>query len=192
MTQTTTKPERGPLNGVDVPTLFATIDAVKAQPELAIFTFRASNRWQQGAHSKSRIEAFHAAGGEHSHVRDFTLDADHPEVLVGRDNGPLPVEIVLAALASCITGGIGNIASARGVTLYEVESKIEGTMNGFGILGLDDKVRNGYSQITLRVKIRGDAPEEKLREIVEQSRKRSAVYDLLTNGTNVAIEVDTK
>lgn len=192
MTQTTTRPERGPLNGVDVPTLFATIDAVKAQPELAIFTFRASNRWQQGAHSKSRIEAFHAAGGEHSHVRDFTLDADHPEVLVGRDNGPLPVEIVLAALASCITGGIGNIASARGVTLYEVESKIEGTMNGYGILGLDDNVRNGYESITLRVKIRGDAPEEKLREIVEQSRKRSAVYDLLTNGTNVAIEVDTK
>lgn len=192
MTQTTTKPARGPLNGVDVPTLFATIDAVKAQPELAVFTFRASNRWQQGAHSKSRIEAFHAAGGEHSHVRDFTLDADHPEVLVGRDNGPLPVEIALAALASCITGGIGNIASARGVTLYEVESKIEGTMNGYGILGLDDQVRNGYESITLRVKIRGDAPEEKLREIVEQSRKRSAVYDLLTNGTKVAIEVDTK
>jgi uncharacterized OsmC-like protein len=192
MTQTTTKPERGPLNGVDVPTLFATIGAVKAQPELAIFTFRASNRWQQGAHSKTRIEAFHAAGGEHQHVRDFTLDADHPEVLVGRDNGPLPVEIVLAALASCITGGIGNIASARGVTLYEVESAIEGTMNGYGILGLDDNVRNGYSQITLRVKIRGDAPEAKLREIVEQSKKRSAVYDLLTNGTKVAIEVDTK
>jgi uncharacterized OsmC-like protein len=192
MTQTMTKPERGPLNGVDVPTLFATIDAVKAQPELAVFKFRASNRWQQGAHSKSRIEAFYAAGAEHSHVRDFTLEADHPEVLVGRDNGPLPVEIVLAALASCITGGIGNIASARGVTLYEVESRIEGTMNGFGILGLDDNVRNGYEQITLRVKIRGDAPEAKLREIVEQSRKRSAVYDLLTNGTNVAIEVETK
>jgi uncharacterized OsmC-like protein len=192
MTQTTTKPARGPLNGVDVPTLFATIDAVKAQPELAEFTFRASNRWQQGAHSRTRIEAFHAAGGEHQHLREFVVDADHPEVLVGRDNGPLPVELLLAAIASCLTGGIGNIASARGVTLYEVESTVEGTMNGFGILGLSDQVRNGYDRISVRFKIRGDAPEAKLREIVEQSKKRSAVYDVLTNGTTVTIEVETK
>jgi uncharacterized OsmC-like protein len=190
MTQTMTRPERGPLNGVDVPTLFATIDAVKAQPELANFTFRASNRWQQGAHSKTRIERFTAAGGDHQHVRDFTLDADHPEVLVGRDNGPLPVEYLLAAIASCLTGGIGNIASARGVTLYEVESTVEGTMNGYGILGLDDKVRNGYDRIDVSFRIRGDAPAEKLREIVEQSNNRSAVYDVLVNGTTVNIDVE--
>ena len=192
MTQTMTKPERGPLNGVDVPTLFATIDAVKAQPELAPFTFRASNRWQQGTHSRTRIEAFSGAGGTHSHVRDFTIDADHPQVLVGRDNAPLPVEYLLHAIASCLTGGIGNIASARGVTLYEVESTVEGTMNAFGILGLDPKVRNGYDRISVRFRIRGDAPAEKLREIVEQSKSRSAVYDVLTNGTTVNIEVETQ
>jgi uncharacterized OsmC-like protein len=192
MSQTTTKPERGPLNGVDVPTLFATVNAVKAQPDLALFTFRASNRWQQGAHSRSRIEAFYGAGTEHRHVRDFEFDADHPEVLVGRDNGPLPVEYLLVAIASCITGGVGTVAAARGVTLYEVESTVEGKMNGFGIFGLSDQVRNGYEGIKLRFKIRGDASEEKLREIVEQSKKRSAVYDVLTNGTPIEIEVDTR
>lgn len=192
MTQTTTKPERGPLNGVDVPTLFATIDAVKGQPELAVAKFRATNRWQQGTYNKTRIETFHAAGSEHSHVRDFTFDADHPEVLVGRDNGPLPVEYLLVGLASCITSGIGNIAAARGITLYEVESTIEGDLNLLGVLGLSDQVRNGFSDMRLSFKIRGDAPEEKLRAIVEQSRDRSAVYDVLTNGTKVSIDVNTK
>ncbi len=192
MTQTMTKPERGPLNGVDVPTLFATINAVKDQPELAKAKFRATNHWQQGTHSKTRIEAFDAAGGEHQHVRDYTFDADHPEVLVGRDNGPLPVEYLLVGIASCITSGIGNIAAARGVTLYEVESTVEADLDLQGVLGLSDEVRNGYSGMTVRFKIRGDAPAEKLREIVEQSKNRSAVYDVLTNGTNVAIEVETK
>jgi len=192
MTQTTTKPERGPLNGVDVPTLFATINAVKGQPELAVSKFRATNRWQQGTYNKTRIETFYAAGSEHSHVRDFTFDADHPEVLVGRDNGPLPVEYLLVGLASCITSGIGNIAAARGITLYEVESTIEGDLNLLGVLGLSDEERNGFKEMRLSFKIRGDAPEDKLRAIVEQSRDRSAVYDVLTNGTKVSIEVNAQ
>lgn len=192
MTDTMTKPERGPLNGVDVPTLFATINAVKGQPELAVSKFRATNRWQQGTHNKTRIETFYAAGAEHSHVRDMTFDADHPQVLVGRDNGPLPIEYLLVGLTSCITSGVGNIAAARGITLYEVESTIEGDLNLLGVLGLSDDVRNGFSEMRVHFKIRGDAPEEKLREIIEQSKNRSAVYDVLTNGTKVAIEVDTK
>jgi uncharacterized OsmC-like protein len=179
-----------PLNGVDTPTLFATIDAVRGQRDLALFRFRATNRWQQGAHSRSRIESFYGAGADQKHVREFTFDADHPEVLVGRDNGALPVEILLVALASCLTGGIGNIAAARGVTLYEVESKIEGTMDAQGILGLSDQVRNGYSGIRIDFKVKGDAPEEKLQEIVAQSRARSAVYDVITNGTPVTITVN--
>ena len=114
------------MNGVDTPTLFATIGAVKGQPELGSFQFRATNRWQQGTHSRTRIEGFHGAGGEHAHAREFTYDADHPAVLVGRDQGPTPVEFLLHAIAACLTAGIGNIASARGVTLYEVESDRRG------------------------------------------------------------------
>ena len=179
-----------PLNGVDTPTLFATLDAVKAQPELAKFQFRATNRWQHGAHSRTRFESFHGAAAERAHEQAFTYDADHPTVLVGRDQAPTPVEFLLHGLAACLTAGIGNIAAARGITLYEVESTVEGDIDLSGILGLSDKVRNGYEQIRITFRIKGDAPEEKLRQIVEQSRMRSAVYDVLTNGTEVSVSVN--
>lgn len=192
MTQATMKQNRKPepRNGVDVPTLFATLDAVKAQPELAKFQFRATNRWQQGTHSRTRIESYYGANGEQTHAQAFTYDADHPPVLTGRDQGPTPVEFLLHGLAACLTAGIGNIASARGVTLYEVESTVEGDIDLLGILGLSNEVRNGYEQIRVTFRIKGDAPEEKLRQIVEQSRDRSAVYDVLTKGTPVAIAVN--
>jgi uncharacterized OsmC-like protein len=179
-----------PMNGVDTPTLFATLDAVKGQPELAKFQFRATNRWQQGTHSRTRIESFSGAGGEHAHAREMTYDADHPQVLVGRDHGPTPVEFLLHALAACITAGIGNIAAARGVTLYEVESTVEGDIDLRGIFGHSREVRNGYQQLRLSFKIKGDAPAETLAAIVEQSRSRSAVYDVLTNGVPVAVSVN--
>jgi len=178
-----------PRNGVDTPTLLATINAVGAQPELAQFRFRAVNRWQQGTHSRTRIHSFYGAGGEQMHEREFTYDADHPTVLVGRDQAPTPVEFLLHALASCLTAGIGNIAAARGVTLHEVESTLEGDIDLQGILGLSDRVRNGYRSIRATFTIKGDAPAEKLAQIVEQSRKRSAVYDVLTNGVPVELMV---
>lgn len=181
---------RRPLNGVDTPNLFATINAVAGNPPLAKFTFRAANRWVAGTHSRGTIETFYGAGGEQAHKRTFTLDADHPAVLVGEDNAPLPVEIVLYALAACITGGIASVAAARGVTLTEVTASIEGDMDMRGILGLSKDVRNGYDKIRLTFSIKGDAPEEKLRQIVEQSRARSAVYDVLTNGVPVELGIN--
>lgn len=188
--KTMEKPKPEPRNGVDTPTLFATLDAVKNQPSLAQFQFRAVNRWQQGTHSRSTLEGFRGAGDERQHRVPFVLDADHPEVLVGRDQGPVPVELLLHALASCLTAGIGNIAAARGVTLYEVESTVEGDIDLLGVLGLSDSTRNGYEQIRVSFKIKGDAPEAKLREIVERSRARSAVFDVLTNGVPVTISVN--
>lgn len=185
-----TKRQPVPMNGVDTPTLFATINAVKQQPELARFTFRASNSWQSGTHSQNRMEVFDGAGGTHRHAREMVFDADHPTVLVGTDQGPAPVEYLLYGLAACLTAGIGNIAAARGVTLTEVESTLEGNIDLRGILGISDEVRNGYQGIKVSFRIRGDAPAEKLREIVEQSRARSAVFDVLTNGSPVSIEVD--
>jgi uncharacterized OsmC-like protein len=183
------KRERVPLNGVDVPTLFATINAVKEQPQLAKFTFRASNRWLEGTHSRNRAEVFSGAGGDHKHDGDFQLDADHPKVLTGLGQGPTPVEFLLYGLASCLTAGIANVASARGITLTEVESTVEGNMDMLGILGLSDEVRNGYEKIRISFKLKGDAPPEKLREVVEQSRARSAVFDVLRNGTSIDVDV---
>jgi uncharacterized OsmC-like protein len=174
---------------VDTPNLFATISAVRDNPPLAKFQFRARNRWVSGTHSRGAIEGFSGAGGEHTHKKTFTLEADHPAVLVGGDNAPLPVEYVLYGLAACIIGGIGNIAAARGVTLTEVEATVEGDMDLRGILGLSPDVRNGYEDIRANFTIKGDAPPEKLREIVEQSRARSAVFDVLTNKVPVDIGI---
>jgi uncharacterized OsmC-like protein len=185
-----TKKDRGPRNGVDTPTLFATLDAVRSQPELAKFQFRVANRWVKGTHSRSRIESFSGAGGEQAHKQAFEYDADHHTVLVGTDEGPTPVEFLLHGLAACITAGIANIAAARGVTLTEITSRIEGDIDLRGILGLSNEVRNGYQRIRASFDIKGDAPAEKLREIVEQSRARSAVFDVLTNGVPVEVAVN--
>ena len=184
------KREKVPMNGVDTPTLFATINAVKDQPELANFQFRASSKWVDGTHSRSRVESFTGAGGTHTHESDYGFDADHPKVLTGTGKGATPVEFLLHGLAGCLTAGIANIAAARGVKLTEVESTVEGDMNMLGILGLSDEVRNGYEKIRVNFKIKGDAPPEKLEAIVEQSRSRSAVYDVITKGTPVEINVE--
>jgi uncharacterized OsmC-like protein len=177
-------------HGVDTPKLFATINVVGAQPELAKFQFRAKSRWVKGTHSQSTMSGFFGAGAELNHESQFTADSDHPGVLCGEDKGPTPVEYVLHALASCLTAGIANIAAARGVTLYAAESTVEGDIDMQGILGLSDKVRNGFESIRISFWIEGDAPEAKLREIAEQSRARSAVFDIITNGVPVAIAVN--
>jgi uncharacterized OsmC-like protein len=179
-------------NGVDTETLFATINAVKEQPVAAQFQFRADNRWIMGTHSQSSITGFYGAGQENEHARTFVFDADHPALLVGTDEAPTPVEFVLHALAGCLTAGLANVAAARGVTLTEVTSRIEGDINLLGILGLDPDVRNGYEQVKVSFTVKGDAPAEKLREVVEQSRARSAVYDIITNAVPVTIEVNAE
>jgi uncharacterized OsmC-like protein len=177
-----------PRNGVDTPALLATIGVVAGQPALAKFQFRANNVWLKGTHSRTTMINFSGAGTEHSHIALYTADGDHPTVLCGSDQAPTPVEWVLHALASCLTAGIANIAAARGVTLTRVESAVEGDIDLQGILGLSDRVRNGYECIKITFDIAGDAPPDKLRQIVEQARARSAVFDILTNGSPVAVE----
>jgi uncharacterized OsmC-like protein len=189
MPMTTTEANDAIRNGVDTVTLFATLDAVKQQPEAARFQFRVTNRWVSGTHSRGHVQSFFGVGQEQEREQAFVLDADHPVVLVGRDNGPTPAEYLLAALASCLTAGIGNIAAARRIDLESVESTVEGDIDLNGILGLSDDVRNGFQQIRVRFTVRGDATPEKLREIVEQARARSAVYDVLTNGVPGSIDV---
>lgn len=182
---------REPRNGVNTPLLMATVNAVKETPALAQFRFRASSRWIDGTFTESRVESFSGAGGDHTHKSQFTYGADHPAVLVGQDRGPTPIEFLLHGLAPCITAGIGNIAAARGVTLTSVESRVEGDIDLRGILGVSDDVRNGYERIRIHFDIAGDAPPAQLREIVEQSQARSAVFDVLANGVPVDVTVGT-
>jgi uncharacterized OsmC-like protein len=179
------------MNGVDTTTLFATLDAVKQAPEAARFQFRARNEWVTGTHNRTTIEDYFGVGEERKHETSFVFDADHPAVLVGQDNGPTPVEFVLHALAACLTAGLANIAAARGVRLTEVRSTVDGDIDLNGVLGLDPAVRNGYQNVAVRFTVKGDAPAETLRQIVEQSRARSAVYDIITNGVPVTIDVET-
>jgi uncharacterized OsmC-like protein len=160
---TTTETGEATRNGVDTATLFATLDAVNDAPEAAQFQFRARNQWVTGTHSRSTIADFYGVGEKQAHERTWVFDADHPAVLVGRDNGPTPVEFVLHALASCLTAGLANIAAARGVTLTEVRSTLDGDIDLNGLLGLNPDVRNGYQGITVRFTVKGDAPAEKLR-----------------------------
>lgn len=184
-----TTPQKPPLNGVDVPTLFATLDVVKARPAAARFQFRASNRWLAGTHSRTTIGGFYGAGQEHEHNSNYSYEADHPEVLVGQDNAPTPVEFLLHALAASITAGIGNIAASKGIKLDRVECGVEGDIDVMGLLGLDTSVRNGYQNINVAFQIEGDSSTDELREVVESSVSRSAVYDVLTNGVPVNIEI---
>jgi uncharacterized OsmC-like protein len=189
MTQTPTRPAR---NGVDVPTLLATREAVRDTPSLADFRFRARNTWISGTHSRTEIQGFYGAGQEDaSRTEPFACDADHPAVLVGTDAGPTPVEYLLHAIAACLTAGLANVAAARGVTLTRVSSTVEGDIDLLGILGLSPEVRNGYRRIRVRFEVEGDASPEQLAALVEQSRRRSAVYDVLTAGTDVTVDVTT-
>ncbi len=177
-------------NGVNVDGLFGALDAVKAMPAAAKFQFRATNEWISGTHSRSTIHEFFGLGEEQTHRQAFQYEADHPEQLVGKDAAPTPVEFLLHALAACITAGIGNIASARGIDLTRVSSTVSGDIDLVGLLGLDDTVRNGYQSIQVEITIEGDAEAETLRGVVERSMARSAVYDMLNNGTTVSVAVD--
>jgi uncharacterized OsmC-like protein len=188
----TTATEAPRRNGVDVATLFARLDAVKDQKEIARFQFRASNTWVSGTHSRSKFSDFYGAMQEMEHKNVTAFEADHPAVLVGQDHAPTPIEFVLHAIASCLTAGLANIAAARRVDLHKVTSTVEGDIDLLGIFGLSDgTVRNGYKQIRVTFHIEGDADDATLRGLVEQSRRRSAVYDVLTNPTPVMINVVT-
>ena len=178
-------------NGVDTETLFATLDAVKAQPELGTFQFRVTNQWLGGSHNRSTIKDFYAAGGEDtSRVEAFQLDAGEPAILIGTDTGPNPAEFLLHALAACLTTSLVYVAAARGVRLTRVESTVEGDMDVRGALGLSDEVRNGFEQIRISFVVEGDASPEKLRQLVERAKARSAVFDMVTNGVPVYVGVD--
>jgi uncharacterized OsmC-like protein len=179
-------------NGIDTELLFGTLDAIQAQPELAKFQFRARNRWVDGAHNRTTVQHFRGAGGEDtSRAEPFVIDAGEPAVLLGTDTGANPAEYLLHALAACLTTSLVYVAAARGVRLTEVESSLEGDIDLQGALGLSDEHRNGFERVRVAFRVKGDAPPEKLREVVERARRRSAVYDIVAHGVPVAVEVMT-
>jgi uncharacterized OsmC-like protein len=176
-------------NGVNVAALLSARKALGDAPEAAKFKWRATCEWKGGTFSRSTVEGFHGLGGEQRHKSKFVLDADHPEVFASEDRGATPVEIVLAGLASCLTAGIAAVAQNREIQLNRVTATLEGGMDIQGILGMDSDVRNGFDGIKVSYAIDADATPDEIRAIVAQSQKRSAVYDIITNPTNVTVEV---
>jgi uncharacterized OsmC-like protein len=176
-------------NGVNVDALLAAREALKNAPEAARFTWRASCKWRNGTHSDTKINGFHGLGEEQRHKTEFSFSADHPEIFASEDLGATPVEYVLVGLASCLTAGVASVAQNRGIQLRSVEAKLEGSMDIQGILGIDSDVRNGYDDIKVTFHIDADASKQDIEAIVAQSQKRSAVFDIVTNPTNVTVEV---
>ena len=176
-------------NGVNTAALLGAREALTEAPEAAEFTWRATCSWVHGTHSRSTVEGFSGLGQEHSHLSTFTFDADHPECFASEDHGATPAEYVLVALASCLTAGVAAVAQNRQIQLRSVTATVEGHMNVLGILGADPDVRNGFDDIRVRFDIDADASREDIEALVAQSQKRSAVFDILTNPTNVVVEV---
>ncbi|MCH7637622.1 MAG: OsmC family protein [Proteobacteria bacterium] len=178
-------------NGVNVAALLEAREALTQTPEAALFKWRASCNWENGTHSSSTVESFFGLGEEQKHVREFTFDADHPEVFASEDKGATPVEMVLVGLASCLTAGIASVAQHRDIQLNSVKATIEAPMDIQGILGIDSDVRNGFEGVTVKYEIDADASQEDIEALVAQSQKRSAVFDIVTNPTNVTVEVNS-
>jgi uncharacterized OsmC-like protein len=176
-------------NGVNVEALLGARDALTSAPEGARFKWRATCDWVGGTHSQSSVKGFFGLGEEQSHKTSFTFSTDHPEVFASEDHGATPVEYVLVGLAGCLTAGVASVAQNRKIQLHSVKATLEGSMDLQGILGIDSDVRNGFDDIRVVFDIDADASKEDIEAIVAQSQKRSAVFDIVTNPTNVSVEV---
>jgi uncharacterized OsmC-like protein len=177
------------INGVNVAAVLGARDAMTAAPDAAAFQWRATSEWVNGIHTRTAVHDYFGAGAEQTHRQTFRFDTDHPELFAAEDNGAAPVEMVLVGLAGCLTGGIAAVAANRGVTLRTVRATLTGDMDLRGVLGIDPDVRNGFSDITVRYEIDADASRAEIEGLVAQSQKRSAVFDVITNPTNVVVDV---
>ena len=177
-------------NGVNVEALLGAREALSEAPEAAQFQWRATSEWLNGTHSRTTVDKFFGLGEEQQHRNTFQFDADHPEIFAAEDNGATPVEFVLVGLASCLTAGIASVAQNRNIQLRSVKATLEAGMDLYGILGIDSDVRNGFNGIAVNYTIDANASEEDIAAVVAQSQKRSAVFDIITNPTNVSVRVN--
>jgi uncharacterized OsmC-like protein len=176
-------------NGVNVQALLDAREVLKGAPEAAKFTWRASSTWQNGVHSTTKIQNFFGLGEEQSHLSEAVFNADHPEIFAATDNGITPIEYLLVGLASCLTAGVASVAQNRGIQVRSIEATVEGNHDIRGILGADSDVRNGFNDVKVTFNIDADASKQEIDALVAQSQKRSAVFDALTNPTDVTVEV---
>lgn len=180
------------VNGVNVTKLIATVSAVQENPTIPKFNFRAKGKWVTGGHNRTTINGFYGACQTHERKGSFVYEKDEPPVLLGEDHGATPVEYALAALNGCLTSSLIYHAAAQGIKIEEVESTLSGDLDLHGFLGMDESIRNGYEKINVSFKIKSDAPEEKLLELVELAQKRSPVFDIISHPTPIHVSMEKK
>ncbi len=188
MTNVQTSPST--INGVNVQAILGARDALEKAPEAAEFVWKATSEWAGGVHTRTTVNKYLGLGQDHARQKAFQLETDHPEVFAAPDAAPTPVEMVLAGLAGCLTAGIASVAENRGIKLRSVRATVEGDMNLFGILGIDTDTRNGFRAVRVKYHIDADADADDIAALVAQSQKRSAVFDIITNPTNVFVTVE--
>lgn len=177
-------------NGVNVQALLDAREALSEAPEAAKFTWRATCDWKNGTHSVQSVESFYGLGDEQKHITEYGFETDHPEIFASEDKAATPVELVLCGLAGCLTAGIAAVAQNRNIQLKSVKATLEAGMDIQGILGMDADIRNGFDGVKVHYEIDADASQEDIEALVAQSQKRSAVFDIMTNPTNVTVEVN--
>src|SRR3954447_10127836 len=187
-----TDTEKQVQNGVNVDALLGARDALSKAPEAAKFNWKASCKWMSGTHSQTSIQGFYGLGQQQSHKTEFTFDTDHPEIFASEDKGATPVEMVLAGLAGCLTAGVVSVAQLRKIQLRSVEAALEGAMDIHGIHVIDSDVAKGLNDNKVNFEIDADASKDDIEALVAQSQKRSAVFDIITNPTNVSVSVAKK
>ena len=174
-------------NGVNVDALLTARAALTEAPEAAAFTWRATSQWVNGTHSRATVDGFFGLGTEQRHCRSFEFDSDHPEIFASADKGATPVEYVLVGLAGCLSAGVASVAQHRNIQLHSVRATLEAGMDLQGVLGIDDGVRNGFDGIRVHYEIDADATPEQIAALVAQSQKRSAVFDIVANPTDITV-----
>jgi uncharacterized OsmC-like protein len=174
-------------NGVNVAALLGAREALSQSPEAARFKWRATSTWLKGTHSRTTVDGFFGLGGEQKHRQAYEFDSDHPEIFAADDNGATPVELILVGLVGCLTAGIAAVAQRRNIQLNSVTASVEARMDLQGILGIDTNVRNGFDGVLVNYEIDADASAEEIAALVAQSQKRSAVFDVITNPTDVIV-----
>ncbi|HEX7256856.1 MAG TPA: OsmC family protein [Nitrososphaeraceae archaeon] len=178
------------VNGVNIDKLFGTVGAIKEKPEIAKFNFRAKGKWINGGHNRTIINEFYGACKNFKRKEPFVFEKDEPPVLLGEDHGANPVEYVFAALDGCLITSLVYHAAAMGIKIDEVETSFSGDLDLHGFLGLDENVRNGYEKIKVTFKIKADATQEKLQELIQLAQKRSPVFDIVTHPTPVEVSLE--
>lgn len=182
--------EKSILNGINVAQLTETIDAIRKNPEIAKFRFRATNQWMEGTHNRATVKDFYGALQEDTSRKPLVFEIDEPPVLLGNNLGANPVEYVLVGLSGCLTTSLIAHAAARGIEIRGLSTRLEGDLDLRGFLGISEDVKVGYEKIRVTFTIDADIPEEQKRELIRMAAKYSPVYNTVANPVPVEVLLD--